>query len=111
MPKHREEAFGLRLFCYAHLISSRLVNLCGIPQLWSIEKTVRSGRCYSEDVLREYMKFCNRHGLHLLSDEIYVLSVWENPELSVAPTFKSVLSMDMGNVNGSQYGPCGMGFK
>ncbi|GFG27157.1 hypothetical protein IFM61606_07175 [Aspergillus udagawae] len=56
------------------------------------------GRCYSEDVLREYMKFCNKHRLHLISDEIYALSVWEKNDLSGAPTFKSVLSMDIGDI-------------
>ncbi|GFF73089.1 hypothetical protein IFM60648_03849 [Aspergillus lentulus] len=56
------------------------------------------GRCYSEDVLREYMKFCNKHKLHLISDEIYALSVWENKDLPGAPIFKSVLSMDIDNI-------------
>ncbi|KAF4181652.1 hypothetical protein CNMCM7927_000531 [Aspergillus lentulus] len=56
------------------------------------------GRCYSEDVLREYMKFCNKHKLHLISDEIYALSVWENNDLPGASIFKSVLSMDIDNI-------------
>ncbi|KAF7593592.1 hypothetical protein BBP40_011212 [Aspergillus hancockii] len=56
------------------------------------------GRCYSEDVLREYMKFCNKHGLHLISDEIYALSVWKHPDFPGAPTFTSILSMDISDV-------------
>lgn len=54
-----------------------------------------TGRCYSEDVLAEYMVFCNRHKLHLISDEIYALSVWENPALPDSVPFKSILSMDI----------------
>ncbi|KAJ5352360.1 hypothetical protein N7452_001334 [Penicillium brevicompactum] len=51
------------------------------------------GRCYPRHVLQEYMKFCHRHGLHLISDEIYALTVWENPRLKEAPGFQSILSM------------------
>ncbi|RAK96462.1 aspartate aminotransferase [Aspergillus ibericus CBS 121593] len=53
------------------------------------------GRCYSEDILQEYMKFCSRNRLHLISDEIYALSVWENPQLPHAQQFRSVLSMNI----------------
>lgn len=40
------------------------------------------------------MKFCQRHKIHLISDEIYALSVWQNPEAPDAVTFESVLSID-----------------
>ena len=40
------------------------------------------------------MKLCQRHKIHLISDEIYALSVWQNPEVPHAVTFKSVLSID-----------------
>ncbi|CAG8923318.1 unnamed protein product [Penicillium salamii] len=53
------------------------------------------GRCYSENVLKEYMKFCSRNGLHIISDEIYALSVWDNPRLPNAQVFLSILSMDL----------------
>ena len=53
------------------------------------------GRCYSDDVLKEYMKFCSRNRLHLISDEIYALSVWENPRLPDEPRFKSILSFNI----------------
>ncbi|RSL77346.1 hypothetical protein CDV31_017331, partial [Fusarium ambrosium] len=29
------------------------------------------GRCYPTETLEEFMSFCNRHGLHFVSDEIY----------------------------------------
>ncbi|GLA43199.1 hypothetical protein AnigIFM63309_000926 [Aspergillus niger] len=53
------------------------------------------GRCYSDDVLKEYMKFCSRNRLHLISDEIYALSVWENPRLPDELRFKSILSFNI----------------
>lgn len=40
------------------------------------------------------MKFCQRHKIHLISDEIYALSVWQNPEAPNAVTFTSILSID-----------------
>lgn len=41
------------------------------------------------------MRFCSRNGLHLISDEIYALSVWDNPRLPNATPFRSVLSIDI----------------
>ncbi|KAF2861289.1 PLP-dependent transferase [Piedraia hortae CBS 480.64] len=54
------------------------------------------GRCYSRETLVELMKFCQRNNLHLISDEIYALSVWENTvDTDPAPNpFTSVLSID-----------------
>lgn len=40
------------------------------------------------------MKLCARNDLHLVSDEIYAMSVWKNPNLPDAAEFKSVLSMN-----------------
>lgn len=40
------------------------------------------------------MKFCQRYEIHLISDEIYALSVWQNPEVPDAVSFESVLSID-----------------
>jgi aspartate/methionine/tyrosine aminotransferase len=56
-----------------------------------------TGRCYTSEVLRAYMKLCQKHSLHLLCDEIYALSVWENEKAPDAPEFMSVLSI---NTNG-----------
>ncbi|RJE18673.1 hypothetical protein PHISCL_08995 [Aspergillus sclerotialis] len=58
------------------------------------------GRCYPRSVLIELMKFCQARQLHLISDEIYALSTWENkvdPDNS-ATKFESVLSIDTANV-------------
>ena len=53
------------------------------------------GRCYPEDVLKEYLKFCSRNGLHIISDEIYALSVWDNPRVPDATDFTSILSINL----------------
>ncbi|KAI8653537.1 Aminotran-1-2 domain-containing protein [Fusarium keratoplasticum] len=56
------------------------------------------GRCYTREVIEAYMKFCQRHSLHLISDEIYALSVWKNPEFPDAPEFTSVLAINTGGI-------------
>ncbi|KAM0331448.1 hypothetical protein ACHAQA_003124 [Verticillium albo-atrum] len=56
------------------------------------------GRCYSRSVVKDYMRLCQKYGIHLLSDEVYALSVWDNPEAKDAPGFTSVLSIDNSNV-------------
>ncbi|RFU75646.1 hypothetical protein TARUN_6604 [Trichoderma arundinaceum] len=54
------------------------------------------GRCYSREVLIELLKFCNKYQLHLISDEIYALSIFENKIDTQPPPapFHSVLSID-----------------
>ncbi|KAH7054183.1 putative 1-aminocyclopropane-1-carboxylate synthase [Macrophomina phaseolina] len=51
------------------------------------------GRCYTREVLEAYMRFCQKHSLHLITDEIYALSTWNNPDAPNAPGFTSVLSI------------------
>ncbi|CEN60721.1 hypothetical protein ASPCAL03154 [Aspergillus calidoustus] len=52
------------------------------------------GRCYPEDALKGYMRLCQKLGIHLISDELYGLSVWENPDSNDPTQFRSVLSID-----------------
>lgn len=40
------------------------------------------------------MQFCQKHNLHLISDEVYALSVWKNPGAPDAPDFTSVLAIN-----------------
>lgn len=54
------------------------------------------GRCYSRDVLIGLMRLCERHEIHLVSDEIYALSVFQN-KVDIEPpgvVFESILSID-----------------
>jgi len=53
-----------------------------------------TGRCYTRGVLEAYMRFCQKHNLHLITDEIYALSTWTNPDFPDAPGFTSVLSVE-----------------
>ena len=50
------------------------------------------GRCYPRETLIELMKFCQRHRIHLISDEIYATSVFSDD----FPVFTSVLSVEPG---------------
>ncbi|KAF6785561.1 aspartate aminotransferase [Colletotrichum sojae] len=50
--------------------------------------------CASRQTLISYMELCQKYGLRLISDEIYGLSCWDNPETPKAPGFHSVLSID-----------------
>ena len=55
------------------------------------------GRCYSRDALVAYLKLCEKYQIHLVSDEIYALSTWENKEDTAPPPipFTSILSIDI----------------
>lgn len=55
------------------------------------------GRCYSKETLIALMQICQKHRIHLISDEIYALSVWENTvDVLSSPLtpFHSALSID-----------------
>ncbi|KAH6693426.1 1-aminocyclopropane-1-carboxylic acid synthase, partial [Plectosphaerella plurivora] len=51
------------------------------------------------EVLEAYLRFCQRHNSHLISDEIYAMSVWKNLDTPDAPSFTSVLSIESGIVD------------
>ncbi|CAG8221556.1 unnamed protein product [Penicillium salamii] len=54
------------------------------------------GRCYPHETLTALMKLCQSRRMHLISDEIYALSVWENrvDETGSPVPFESLLSRD-----------------
>ncbi|KAF9877168.1 ACC synthase [Colletotrichum karsti] len=52
------------------------------------------GRCYPRETLVKIMEFCGRRGIHLISDEVYGLSVFSD---ALEP-FTSVLSIDPAGV-------------
>jgi aspartate/methionine/tyrosine aminotransferase len=57
------------------------------------------GRCYSRETIFELMKLCQQYKIHLISDEIYALSVWKNTvdQFDAEPVeFQSVLSLNTG---------------
>ena len=56
---------------------------------------IELGRCYPRETLVALMRLCQKYQIHLLSDEIYALSVWSNPENPQTEGFTSVLEIDM----------------
>ncbi|KAE8451489.1 hypothetical protein EG329_003562 [Mollisiaceae sp. DMI_Dod_QoI] len=50
------------------------------------------GRCYPESTLRELMRFCQENEIHMISDEVYALSVYDTGY--EGPKFTSALSID-----------------
>ena len=58
------------------------------------------GRCYPRDTIDGLMRFCQSRQMHLISDEIYALSVWENQVDRNVPfsRFESLLSRDTTNL-------------
>lgn len=49
------------------------------------------GRCYPRETLEALMRFCQKYQIHLISDEIYALSVYDGDS---STGFVSVLSID-----------------
>lgn len=51
------------------------------------------GRCYPASTLLALMKLCQKNAIHMISDEVYALSVYDtrDPDL---PTFTSALSVN-----------------
>jgi 1-aminocyclopropane-1-carboxylate synthase len=51
------------------------------------------GKCYPVETLKALFMFCHRYSVHLISDEIYALSVFDVQGSKRTP-FTSVLSID-----------------
>lgn len=58
------------------------------------------GRCYSRSTIDGLMRLCQSRQMHLISDEIYALSVWNNSVDKDVPftPFESMLSRDTANL-------------
>ncbi|KDB25499.1 hypothetical protein H109_02671 [Trichophyton interdigitale MR816] len=52
-----------------------------------------AGRCYPRETLVELFKLCQKYQIHLISDEIYALSVFDSQESGAMP-FVSTLSIN-----------------
>lgn len=54
------------------------------------------GRCYPQETITEFMHLCEKHRIHLISDEIYALTIWKNTidEKPKPVDFTSILSID-----------------
>jgi aspartate/methionine/tyrosine aminotransferase len=49
------------------------------------------------ETLKEIARFCGRNNLHLISDEIFALSVYDNPQAPIVTPFSSILALNLGN--------------
>lgn len=56
------------------------------------------GRCYKREALEGYARFCEKHNLHLMSDEIFAMSVFPSTDFPHPPIFVSVLSLDLDSI-------------
>ena len=55
------------------------------------------GKCYPIQTLKALLHFCSKHSIHLISDEIYALTVFDSGEPTATP-FTSVLSIDFDGI-------------
>lgn len=53
------------------------------------------GRCYPPEAIEAYFQFCEKHNLHLISDEIYALSLFPSSDVPNPEPFVSTLSYDL----------------
>ena len=51
------------------------------------------GRCYSREVMIEYMRLCQKYQIHLISDEIYALTTFPTNDIPNPEKFVSLLSI------------------
>ncbi|TQB72309.1 hypothetical protein MPDQ_006903 [Monascus purpureus] len=52
------------------------------------------GRCYPAETLKEILRFCDRHHIHFISDEVYASCVFDSGDPEAVP-FTSILSFDL----------------
>ncbi|USW55235.1 Putative aminotransferase, class I/classII, pyridoxal phosphate-dependent transferase, major [Septoria linicola] len=55
------------------------------------------GRPYSREALIALARFCSKHNIHLLSDEVYAQTWFPSKDVPHPPSFVSVLSLDLQN--------------
>lgn len=53
------------------------------------------GKCYPKSLIIEILKFCSKHRIHFISDEIYALSRFSSPDIPTPEPFVSVLQLDV----------------
>ncbi|KAK5994746.1 1-aminocyclopropane-1-carboxylate synthase 1-like protein [Cladobotryum mycophilum] len=78
------------------LVASRCAGV-KIRALLIVNPNNPLGRCYPRKTLVQLMKFCQKHQIHLISDEVYALSVFG--EGDGLPGFTSVLTIEPGYID------------
>ncbi|RSH82382.1 uncharacterized protein EHS24_007349 [Apiotrichum porosum] len=104
VPVPNEEAFSPTSLDYfetaikeyaAKGVTTRAVMLCSPQNPY--------GRTYDKETLLAYALFAEKHDLHLISDELYALSVYDNPNMPDAPPFISMLALDIEKETGKPF--------
>lgn len=52
------------------------------------------GQCYPKSIIVEMIRFCDSKRIHFISDELYAMSSFTNPEIPALP-FVSTLQLDI----------------
>lgn len=55
------------------------------------------GRCYSADTLEAIAQFCEKHSIHLISDEVYASCVFDSGDPDAVP-FTSILALNLDGI-------------
>lgn len=53
------------------------------------------GRPYDREALIGYLQLCSKYNIHLISDEVYVKSIFPSNDIPHPPPFLSILSIDV----------------
>ncbi len=61
------------------------------------------GQCYPRSVLEECVRFCARHMIHLVFDEVYALTSFDCPELVEPIPFVSGLALNVKSLGGDPH--------
>ncbi|OCL14891.1 PLP-dependent transferase [Glonium stellatum] len=51
--------------------------------------------CYPKSVLEDCLKFCEKHSLHFISDEVYAMSTFQSSDQKEPAPFVSILSLNL----------------
>lgn len=90
--------------CYEAAVNICMANNQKVAGIMLCNPHNPLGRCYSKDTLVELMKICHRHRIHLVSDEIYAMSIFGSPSLQSKDSspdnvpFTSLLSIPKQNL-------------
>ena len=91
-------AKSFREACTSEILPALESAYSGFPQPNRIKALLVSsphnpaGRCYPAETIREMMRFCNEHGLHYISDEVFALSVLPDED-DAGPPFVCALKV------------------
>ncbi|KXH29883.1 hypothetical protein CNYM01_02934 [Colletotrichum nymphaeae SA-01] len=96
VPFHEVDPFGLdAVRKYEEALLSAREKGIKIAALILCHPHNPLGRCYPRETIVDLMRLCQQYDMHLISDEIYALSVWKNTiDTQPAPVpFESCLSI------------------